>query len=98
MFAMGMECLLSPFDCFSLSDQNITELDVSVMNEMVTMKSLDLSGNDIRVIPSGLRLPSLTILDVSYNELTSIRFVKHFPDLECLYVTGNTSLGVSVSL
>ena len=73
----------------SLREHNLERLDVEVMNRMKGLKSLDISDNEIGIIPAGLSLPNLTVLDCSDNNLFNLEFVKKFPRLHTLHVEGN---------
>ncbi|XP_060072685.1 leucine-rich repeat and WD repeat-containing protein 1-like [Ylistrum balloti] len=91
----GNGLALSKIKSLNLSDKDLTHLDPTVMNKLVTLTTLDLSNNNICSIPDNLLLPSLTTLDISDNELSSVSFGKNFPQLTSLYIAGNHDLGKS---
>ncbi|XP_069135106.1 leucine-rich repeat and WD repeat-containing protein 1-like [Argopecten irradians] len=89
---------MSNIRSLNLSDRNLESLDPEVMNQLVSLTTLDLSNNNISSIPKEIRLQNLTTLDVSDNQLTSVSFGDNFPRLSSLYISGNTSLGKSGNL
>jgi len=69
-----------------------------VLNKLISLKTLDLSNNEIRTIPSDLRLKKLQTLDLSNNQLTDVDFVKHLPSLDALYLEENDEIEVCITL
>ncbi|XP_021346667.1 leucine-rich repeat and WD repeat-containing protein 1-like [Mizuhopecten yessoensis] len=89
----GNGLALSKIKSLDLSDKNLTTLDPKIMNQLVTLQSLDLSNNNISSIPTDICLPSLTTFDISDNSISSLSFGQKFPKLASLYIAGNHDLG-----
>ncbi|KAJ8312838.1 hypothetical protein KUTeg_010211 [Tegillarca granosa] len=86
---------LKKITCLSLCDQGITDLDATVMNKLTSLKTLDLSANNITEIPEDLSLRQLTTLGLADNLLTSVSFIEYFPKLTRLEIFGNPLFGVA---
>jgi len=74
---------------FSLSGRRLRRIDRSVLQQMTSLTTLNLSDNELRIFPSSVCLTALRHLDVSENCLNSLEFVENMPQLEDLRVEGN---------
>jgi len=83
--------LLMKFDACgcSLSGRRLKRIERTVLQEMTSLTSLNLSDNQLRLFPSCVGLTALRHLDISENCLSSVEFVEKMPQLEDLRVEGN---------
>ncbi|XP_023675237.2 leucine-rich repeat and WD repeat-containing protein 1 isoform X3 [Paramormyrops kingsleyae] len=71
------------------------DLPVSLLCRLCNLEQLDLSGNRLEGLPSGLRLPSLRVLDCSDNNMENVASLQSLCALEELRLEGNIYLTVS---
>ena len=65
---------------------------------MTSLKTLDVSQNQLTNIPDQLKLPALQALNCAQNLLDSVTFVKNFKRLSELFFDDNENLSVSISV
>jgi len=73
----------------SLSGRKFKRIDRTVLQKMTSLTALNLSDNQLRLLPSCVGLTALRHLDVSENCLSSLEFVEKMPQLEGLRIEGN---------
>ncbi|KAG7483785.1 hypothetical protein MATL_G00042080 [Megalops atlanticus] len=71
------------------------DLPVSLLSRLCSLEELDLSGNRLQQLPSGLCLPSLRILNCSDNEMEDVTSLESLSALEDLRLDNNIYLTVS---
>ena len=79
-----------------LNNANIEEINGAVFSKLTSLRTLDLSGNALKDLPTDLLLKNLELLDLSDNNLTSVSFIGQFPNLKDIYLQGNTVINVSI--
>lgn len=72
----------------NISNLDAAELNSSLFTSLINIKSLDVSGNRLRSL-KGIVLPKLTKLKCEDNMISDVQFLKNFPNLEELHITGN---------
>lgn len=93
----------SPADveCLSLSGRGIKCIDPSSFERFSNISQLDLSRNALKTVPD-LKLPKLKKLNVEENLIQDLTFLRNYPSLTELLVTGNPILfadrNIAVSL
>ena len=81
-------------DGCSLSGRRLKRIDREALQKMKSLTVLNLSDNELRMLPCNAGLTALKQLDLSENRLNSLEFVENMPQLEELRVEGN---GLTVS-
>ena len=74
---------------FSISGCKIKYLDKNAFERMTRLKELNLSHNELRIMPGDLTMPQLRRLDISDNCLSSMDFLEKLSSLEELSIEGN---------
>ena len=59
---------------------------------------LDLSGNDLRVLPENINLPNIKNFDVSYNNIQKLPTQLHLPSLSSLDISHNRLRDVAAAM
>ncbi|KAM6970043.1 leucine-rich repeat and WD repeat-containing protein 1 [Aplochiton taeniatus] len=71
------------------------DLPVPLLSRMNCLEQLDLSGNRLQELPSGLVLPSLRFLDLTNNEMEDILNLESLTNLEELKIEENVYITVN---
>ncbi|XP_066551331.1 leucine-rich repeat and WD repeat-containing protein 1 isoform X2 [Amia ocellicauda] len=71
------------------------DLPVALLSRLRGLTRLNLSGNRLRELPSGLQLPGLRVLDCSHNDLEDVSSLEPLSSLEQLQLDGNLYITVS---
>ncbi|XP_048224732.1 leucine-rich repeat and WD repeat-containing protein 1 isoform X2 [Perognathus longimembris pacificus] len=73
-------------------------LDPNLLGRLKQLQELDLSNNQLEVLPANLGLPHLRVLRCANNQLGDVTTLCQFPRLEELSLEGNPFLTVSDNL
>ncbi|XP_012584653.1 PREDICTED: leucine-rich repeat and WD repeat-containing protein 1 isoform X2 [Condylura cristata] len=73
-------------------------LDPKLLSRLTQLQELDLSNNQLQMLPANLGLPRLRVLRCGNNQLGDVTALRQFPDLEELSLEGNPFLTVSDNL
>lgn len=73
-------------------------MDPKLLSRLKQLQELDLSNNQLEVLPANLGLSHLRILRCANNQLGDVTTLGQFPQLEELSLEGNPFLTVSDSL
>lgn len=86
-----LNVLLSSLSRMGLKNR---DLSVALLNKLSALEELDLSGNALQNLPSGLSLPRLRLLNFSNNDLEDVTPLKALTGLEDLRLDDNLYLTV----
>ncbi|XP_067130256.1 leucine-rich repeat and WD repeat-containing protein 1-like [Centruroides vittatus] len=79
---------LEDVEHLNLSNLDIGELNPTLFTSLINLKTLDVSRNRLRSL-KGIVLCKLVNLKCEDNMISDIQFLKNFPNLEELHITGN---------
>lgn len=80
----------------SLAKKGLSHFKTDVLAQLTSLEELDLSRNRLKTFETdGVCLPSLTKIDLSGNELTSLDGLAAFPTLKDVNILDNMAIEVS---